>query len=226
MFPEERHVVYNKALQSPLVRAGMPRAPNPNPASSSDDPDALLMIQVRDDDDQTAFGQLLERNHQNVMNLAWRYFNDRQVAEDIAQEAFLRVYNARKSYRPEAKFKTWLLRIATNLCISALRKKKLQVRRLTVGEDGKEREIADDKALNPANAPELHEIKRQVRLAVEKLPERQRMAIILSRFHGLTYPELEEALGISRMALKSLLHRARETLKQHLVDYMGETDDE
>ncbi|MDF1663675.1 MAG: sigma-70 family RNA polymerase sigma factor [Planctomycetota bacterium] len=190
----------------------------------SEDPDARLMLRVRDSDDQQAFQTLLERNHQNVMNLAWRYFHDRQKAEDIAQETFLRVYNARKSYKPEAKFKTWLLRIATNLCISGLRKKRIQAHRLTMGEDNKDHEITDDKASDPAFAPEQREIKDRVRAAVDTLPERQRVAIILSRFHGLTYPELEKALGLSRMALKSLLHRARETLKQRLLDYMDEEE--
>jgi RNA polymerase sigma-70 factor, ECF subfamily len=225
--PGKRRLLYNEALETELKRTDMSRGPNldkQNQRAQSTDPDAQLMLRVRDADDQVAFGQLLERNHRNVMNVAWRYFNDRQKAEDIAQETFLRVYNARKSYRPEAKFRTWLLRIATNLCISSLRKKKLQVRRLTIGEDEKEREIADDGAADPAFAPEQRETRSRVRQAVETLPDRQRMAIILSRFHGLSYPELEKTLGISRMALKSLLHRARETLKERLVDYMGEEE--
>lgn len=188
--------------------------------TGSIDPDAALMVRVRDHDDTEAFADLLNRYHNEVMNLAWRYVHDRQRSEDVAQEVFMRVYKARKKYRPEAKFRTYLLRIATNLCISGLRKKKLPVQSLTVGADEREREVHDDAAQDPAFTPELSEIQDQVRQAVEALPERQRMAIILARFHGLSYPELEDALGLSRMALKSLLHRAREQLRKNLKGYV------
>lgn len=186
---------------------------------AASDPDTALMLKVRDDDDRQAFAELLSNNHRDVMNLAWRYFNDRQRAEDVTQEVFLRVYAARKNYRPEARFRTWLLRIATNHCISVLRKKRVQAHSLTVGDDDREREVHDDAAADPSYAPEQREIQARVRAAVESLPERQRMAIILSRFHGLSYPELEVALGLTRQALKSLLHRAREALKEQLSDY-------
>jgi RNA polymerase sigma-70 factor, ECF subfamily len=183
------------------------------------DPDALLMVRVREGDD-AAFAQLIENNHHYVMNLGWRYFHDRQLAEDVAQEAFLRAYNGRHNYRPEAKFRTWLLRKATNLCISKLRKKRIVARSLTFGEDEREREVHDQLARDPAEEPERTELQEHVRAAIADLPERQRVAIILARFHGLTYPELEEALGLSRMALKSLLHRARESLRVRLAEYV------
>ena len=188
--------------------------------SSEIDPDAAIMLRVGDGD-EAAFAGLVERYHQEVMNLGWRYFRDRQLAEDVAQETFLRVYRARKRYRAEAKFRTWLLRIATNLCISQLRKKRVSAHSLTAGDDEQQRDVHDGAAADPAAAPELVEMQRRVREAVERLPERQRVAILLSRFHGMTYPELEEALELSRPALKSLLHRARESLRKELEAYMA-----
>lgn len=193
--------------------------------SSTDDPHAALMVRVAESDDQEAFRALVEAYHNEVVNLAWRYVRDRQRAEDVAQETFLKVYGARKRYRPEAKFRTWLLRIATNLCISKLRKRRIKAHSLTFGDDEREREVTDDKAFDPSYAPERKEIQARVREAVESLPERQRVAIILSKFHGLSYPELEETLGLSRQALKSLLHRAREALKARLVDYIEEAQE-
>lgn len=190
------------------------------PASpQTTDPDAAKMMRVRAGDEQ-AFAELLQRYHPEVMNLAWRYFHDRQIAEDIAQETFLRVHAARGSYTPKAKFRTWLLRIASNLCISRLRRKRIQAHSLTGG-DEREREVRDHGADDPSLSPEMSETRARVRAAVDRLPERQRMAIVLSRFHGLSYPELEQALDLSRNALKSLLHRARESLKNELRDYMA-----
>jgi len=184
------------------------------------DPDVALMLRVRDGDEE-AFGELVDRYHSEVRNLAWRYISDRQWSEDIAQETFLRVHKARARYEPRAKFRTWLLRIATNLCISRLRKKRIKAGSLSVGRaDGGERELLDAEALDPALAPEQAERVRRVRQAVADLPERQRMAIILNRFHGHGYADLEKALEMSRPAVKSLLHRARESLKKALEAYM------
>lgn len=188
----------------------------------TDDPDAWLMVTVRDTGDQAAFAKLLQSYHGLVVKVCWRYFGDQQLAEDAAQETFFKVYSARHTYKPQALFKTWLLRIATNVCISKLRKNRIKTTSMNVGEDERDYEFADKQAADPAFAPERSEIQQHVRAAIDSLPERQRMAIILAKFEGLSYPELEVALGVTRQGLKSLLHRAREALKQKLANYVSE----
>lgn len=186
------------------------------------DPDVTLMLALQAGD-EAALGALIERNGRAVLNLAFRYLRDQAAAEDVLQESFLKLYLARDRYRVEARFRTYLLRIATNLCISRLRKK----RALSLS-GGSEEEGADDyEPIDEAAAPpqarslsgELHE---RVRAAVDALPERQRLAILLNKFEGLDYQQTAEQLGLTVPATKSLLHRARMALKDALADYVEE----
>ena len=170
--------------------------------------------------DESALGVLIERNGRSVLNLAFRYLSDRSAAEDVLQESFLKLYQARDRYRPEARFRTYLLRIATNACISRLRKK----RPVSLGAGGDEDEggidFADPEAPAPQSGMLTGELHGRVRAAVDELPERQRMAILLNKFEGLDYQETAAQLGLSVPATKSLLHRARMTLKELLSDYV------
>lgn len=169
-----------------------------------------------------AFAQLLARNQQRVLNLAYRYLRERSLAEDIVQETFLKLYKARDRYRPDARFQSYLLRIATNCCLSRLRKKTtLSLSGGLDPDSGRaEPEPADPDSVQPGETALKSELATRVREAVDQLPERQRMAILLNKFEGLDYKDVAEHLGLSIPATKSLLHRARMALKDILSEYV------
>jgi RNA polymerase sigma-70 factor (ECF subfamily) len=176
-----------------------------------------------------ALEELVERHRKRVLNVAYRYMGDPVAAEDLAQEAFIRVYQARKRYKPTAKFSTWLYRIVTNLCLSALRKE--QVRKafsLDSSLETQEGEFRTDRSGRHASPPgaklEREEVADVVRRAVQALPENQRMAVILNRYAGLGYQEVAKSMELSPMAVKSLLNRARNNLKEKLSPYLERGD--
>lgn len=184
-----------------------------------DDADVKLMLRVQQGD-HGAFAELLQRNHRRVLGLAYRYLGDRARAEDIAQESFLKVYQARERYKPNGRFSSYVLRITANLCLSKLRRKKvLQLN--PDGEEGQGVEPEDPQARRPEEGMLEEELAVRVREAVDRLPDRQRMAILLNKFEGLDYQQVAEHLELSPAATKSLLHRARMTLKDMLSGYLG-----
>jgi RNA polymerase sigma-70 factor (ECF subfamily) len=186
------------------------------------DPDVALMLRVQQGD-RPAFSELLERNHRRVLNLAYRYLKDRSLAEDVVQETFLKIYKARDRYRPDAKFSSYMLRIASNICLSRLRRK--QPLRLGGESDEGSIEHVDTGGVKPGEAMLSGELEERVRAAVDALPDRQRMAILLNKFEGLDYSEVAKQLGLSASATKSLLHRARMTLKDLLSNYLDRSSE-
>lgn len=181
------------------------------------DADVQLMLRLQRGD-PAALGELLRRNAGRVLSLAHRYFADRALAEDAVQETFLKLYQARDRYRPDAPFGSYLLRIATNVCLSQLRRKKVQSLDGGEGEPGR-----DPVDAGPAPGAGLldDELAGRVRDAVQQLPDRQRMAILLNKFEGLDYQQVADQLGLTVPATKSLLHRARMALKDVLAPYLG-----
>lgn len=191
--------------------------------------DVELMLALQGGDEE-AFSELVLRHRNAIVNLTHRYLRNRADAEDLTQEVFYRVYRARKRYRPEAKFTTWLYRVAVNACLNEVRNRK---RRLTwtatslsgASDDAAEggglaSRVADDTAVAPLDAVENQELREQVRAAVDELPERQRMAILLNKFHGLSYEELAETLDMTIPGIKSLLVRARENVRKRIDPYL------
>jgi RNA polymerase sigma-70 factor (ECF subfamily) len=175
--------------------------------------------------ESSALEELVDRHKRIVLNIAYRYTGDAVMAEDLAQEAFIRVYQACKRYKPTAKFSTWLYRIVTNLCLSALRKR--QVRRafsLDTGLDTEEGEFHTDRSGmhedRPGDKLDREEMADVMRLAVQDLPGNQRMAVILNRYAGLGYQEVAKSMKLSSMAVKSLLNRARNNLREKLLPYI------
>src|SRR5262244_2483145 len=185
--------------------------------------DVQLMLDVKAGDEQS-FGLLLQRYRTPLVNFLYRMVRSREQAEDLAQEVFIRVYRAREEYVPSAKFTTWLFRIATNLALNSLRDhrhEKLQISMdapVTTAEDGDERpfEVADK---HPTIEQELLEEDRRkmIRHAIEKLPEKQRAAVLLHKYQELDYSEIAKILSCSESALKSLLFRAYEALRVELA---------
>lgn len=209
--PNRSFASQGEGTRRDAIRAG------PVTAGPRADPDVALMLQLQAGAPD-ALGELLRRNHGSVLNLAYRYLGDRDQAEDVVQETFLKLYQARGRYRPEARFRTYLLRIATNVCISQLRRRR--ARPFLTAESGATPELPDGDAPAPDGRALEDELGARVRDAVAALPERQRVAILLNKFEGLGYEGVAEVLGLSVPATKSLLHRARLALREALAPYV------
>ena len=187
------------------------------------DEDVKLMLKFKAGD-RSAFEALLDKYHAPIINFIYRFLGDKTESEDFAQEVFLRIYRSASNYTPQAKFSTWIYRIAKNLALNELRRKKTQktssIEETVSTEEGeRQRQFPDDKP------SALQELERQdlidaVRKAIDPLPPNQKTAVILSRYEGLSYEEIAEVIGCSVSAVKSLLSRAREALKERLSFYV------
>jgi RNA polymerase sigma-70 factor (ECF subfamily) len=189
------------------------------------DPDVRLMLKVRNDD-ASAFEELVQRYQARLITVLQNLVHSRDRAEELAQDVFLRVYRARASYMPQAKFSTWLFTIAHNVASNALRsmsrRKEVNLAVERSGEMGLDDLARDPSGLMPARQLDKAEMAEVVRLAIDSLSERQRMALLLSRFEHMSYQDIAQAMSLSVQAVKSLLSRARENLRAILEPYMQE----
>ena len=186
--------------------------------------DVQLMLDVKAGDERS-FELLLQRYRTPLVNFLYRMVRAREEAEDLAQEVFLRVYRARKDYVPSAKFTTWLFRIATNLALNSVRDNRYQ--RMEVSLDAPVTVDAEDGDEKPLDIAEKHPNieqylveearKKMIRHAIDKLPEKQRAAVLLHKYQELDYGDIAKILECSESALKSLLFRAYETLRVELA---------
>jgi len=188
------------------------------------DPDAVLMLRVKQGD-TAAFTTLVDKYKQPVMNLAWRTLRDETEAEDLAQNVFVQAWKSAERYQATAKFSTWLFTIARNLCLNEIRRRTRHPAESldqTREDDGEQPLFqVEDKRLTAAPDEMLRgELERKVDEALDSLPENQRLALALCRQEELSYEEISEVLGCSLSATKSLIHRARETLKARLKPYL------
>ena len=188
------------------------------------DPDAALMLLVREGD-REAFASLVEKYKQPVMNVVYRTLPDATEAEDLAQHVFLQVYKSAHRYEVSAKFSTWIFTIARNLCLNEIRRRSRHPADSldapsSDNEDQPMRQIEDVKAYSPPEALLYSELEKKIDLALAQLPEKQRTALLLCRQEELSYEEMADVLGCTLSATKSLIHRARETLKHQLKPYL------
>jgi RNA polymerase sigma-70 factor (ECF subfamily) len=174
--------------------------------------DEELMLGVRDGD-LDAFGELVERHQASAWNAAYRFLGDAAEAEDVAQQAFLNILEAADRYESSARFTTYLYRIVTRLCIDRSRKKQ------PVYAD--ELRARATPPSSPAEAAEQRERDEAVRAAIARLPARQRMAVVLRYYEGLSGAEIAAAMGASVKAVERLLARGRTGLEQDLADFLG-----
>jgi RNA polymerase sigma-70 factor, ECF subfamily len=186
------------------------------------DLDAQLMLRVRDGDEES-FRVLLERHRNPVIRFVYRMVQDQAVAEELSQEVFLRVYRARGTYEPTARFTTWLFRIATHLALNSLRdgRNERGQHRLDDERDGDMpvREVAD--RMPSVEQRMVYETRlREVRDAIGLLPEKQRAAVLMHKYEEMEYAQIATVLECSESAVKSLLFRAYETLRARLA-YMA-----
>ncbi len=190
----------------------------------TDDTDAALMIRVQAGD-REAFEELVARFRQPVMNFVCRTLPDATEAEDLAQAVFIQVYKSAQRYRPTAKFSTWIFTIARNLCLNEIRRRSRHPAQpmSTFQCDDDLPGILDrteDRQMTPPDAALHHELMAKTEEVLRELPENQRTAILLCREGDVSYEEIAEVLGCSLSAVKSLIFRARETLKTRLKPYL------
>lgn len=195
------------------------------------DPDVRLMLEVREDN-AAAFEELVLRYQGRVRSILQHLVGDRDLADDLTQETFLRVYRSRKTYEPGAKFSTWFFTIANNVALNAMRnrsrKPEVQFGGRVPGigdsaienNSGADYYIQASSSMIPARALDKLEMRSVVRLAIESLNEQQRAAVLLHKFEGMSYMEIAEVMGKTPQAIKSLLCRARSNLKEIIEPYM------
>lgn len=173
-----------------------------------------LMLAWRDGD-AAAFDELVELYSGQVYALLTRFLGRGHAGrEDLVQDVFLRVIRARDRYEPTARFSTWLYSIVWRMCINETERPR-RLARLPQADDGTERELEGD-VDGPDAGLERSDVVRAVRAAIAALPEGQRIALVLARYHDLPYAEIAEIIGSSPEAVKSTIHRARETLRAEL----------
>jgi RNA polymerase sigma-70 factor (ECF subfamily) len=193
------------------------------------DPDVRLMLQVRDDV-QGAFEVLVNRYQHRLLGVMVHLVGRLEEAEDLTQEVFLRIYRARKGYRPRAKFSTWLFTIANNLALNHLRSKGRNptvALGVAVGDDTSSTTAirpASEHAVAREGTPSAQlrkvELSEVVREALDVLGEDQKIAVLLNKFEDMSYAEIAEVMGRSEAAVKSLLARARNHLRERLEPYL------
>jgi RNA polymerase sigma-70 factor (ECF subfamily) len=189
------------------------------------DPDIRVMLRVRDDDSQ-AFAELVEAYHHRLVTVMHHLVGNAEEAEDLAQEVFLRVYRGRKKYHPKAKFSTWLYTIANNLALNVLRtRQRKPTIPLNVRDSGPlgprpAEQLVLDRQDQPHQRMQQRELAAVVKQALDTLNERQRVAVVLNKFEDMNYAEIAEVMGLTTKAVKSLLSRARDNLREALKDYV------
>ncbi len=189
------------------------------------DPDIRLMLRVREDE-PGAFEQLVETYQHRLVAIMHHLVGNAEEAEDLAQEVFLRVYRSRKKYRPRSKFSTWLFTIANNLALNSLRarqrKPSVPLNLTDSGPLGPRpaEHLVQDRGGGPMQHVQQQELAAVIRQALEGLNERQRMAVVLNKFEDMGYAEIAQVMGLTPKAIKSLLSRARENLRQALSGYI------
>ena len=182
------------------------------------DYDAQLMLRVKEGD-AASFTLLLEKHRAPVVHFLYRMVQNYAIAEELAQEVFLRVFRSRASYEATAKFTTWLFRIATHLALNSLRDGKndrAQERLDDNSAEGRVREVEDRKA--SVEQSMVYQIKLdEVRKAIAFLPEKQRAAVLMHKYEEMEYSQIAKVLNCSESAIKSLLFRAYESLRARLA---------
>jgi RNA polymerase sigma-70 factor (ECF subfamily) len=186
--------------------------------------DSAIMLELSAGN-MSGFDFLIQKYRKPIINFMYRMVHNQAVAEELAQEVFLRVYRSRETYRAEARFSTWLYRIATNLGVNYARDTRHERTASTIyldetdSETGTTPDVAD---MTPGAEADLLRRERlnAIRQHVLALPERQRMAVLMHKYEGLDYKQIGDVLKLSESATKSLLFRAYQTLREKLKEFI------
>jgi RNA polymerase sigma-70 factor (ECF subfamily) len=184
------------------------------------DPDTALMLRAAKGD-CSCFELLLHKHRASVVNHLYRFVHNHAIAEELAQDVFLRIYRSREKYQPEAKFTTWLFRISTNVALNWRRDTRRETALLRLDEDAQSaRKIEVTDKMPRADEMLMQDtVAKEIRSVVETLPPKQLAAVILHKYEGLDYSEIAQVLDCSIPALKSVLFRAYETLRRRLAHF-------
>jgi RNA polymerase sigma-70 factor, ECF subfamily len=186
--------------------------------------DAAIMLELRTGN-MAGFDFLIQKYRKPIIHFMYRMVHNQAVAEELAQEVFLRVYRSRETYRAEARFSTWLYRIATNLGVNYARDTRHERTASTVyldeadSETGTTPDVADASMSAEANLLRQERL-NAIRQHVLALPERQRMAVLMHKYEGMDYKQIGDVLKLSESATKSLLFRAYQTLREKLKAFI------
>lgn len=194
----------------------------PSTVDANDDAQVMLRVKAGDD---SAFDYLVQKYRRAMMSFMYRMTHNAGVAEDLAQEVFLRVYRSRAGYEPSAKFTTWLYRIATNLAVNHARDTRHERPENTVSLDEPDAESGTtmdvpDSSLSVEENLLRRERLQAIRNKVQQLPERQRMAVLMHKYQQMDYRQIADVLKLSESATKSLLFRAYESLREQLKEFI------
>lgn len=173
--------------------------------------------------DENAFRDLFLSYRHKIIAYCYRFFFDRELAEELSQEIFLKVYRAGPGYVPTARFSTWVFKIAAHTCLNERRRGIHRNRLESMDSDGgmAGKDVVDRRE-GPHDRIEAEERKQRIGLALRDLPGKQRAALLLKEYHGFSYREIGDQLGATEAGVKSLIHRARENLRHALCGEFGE----
>jgi RNA polymerase sigma-70 factor, ECF subfamily len=184
------------------------------------DPDAALMLAFQQGD-EGAFRTLYERHARAMFAFCHRFVRDAARAEELAQDVFVSLHRSRDRYRPSARFKTFLYRVATNHCLNELRRSEHALREDAAGrgEEPPDLDALPSDAAGPEEVYRAHALEAAVGALLARLPEKQRAALVLCRFEGLSYEEIAQVLNTTVAAVKSLVHRATVAAAEALAPF-------
>jgi RNA polymerase sigma-70 factor (ECF subfamily) len=175
---------------------------------------------------EAAYRELLRRYERPVFSLIYRMVRDRDLAEDLAQDSFVKVLNALESYRPEYKFSSWVFKIANNVAIDQLRRRELDTLSLDGAPNARTRDEVEATALqavdrteSPLAELESRELGSRIEQAIAKLRPEYRSCILLRHVEGRSYEEIAETLDLPLGTVKTYIHRARHELREYLEPY-------
>jgi RNA polymerase sigma-70 factor (ECF subfamily) len=187
-------------------------------ATAALDLDAELMLRVKEGDG-ASFGVLLDKHRSSVVHFLYRMVQNHAVAEELAQEVFLRVYRNRSTYEPTAKFTTWLFRIATHLALNSIRDGRHERSQERLDDDSSDMPVRQARDARPSVEQSMvYQAKLdEVRRAISALPDKQRAAVLMHKYEEMEYSQIAKVLSCSESAVKSLLFRAYESLRARLA---------
>ncbi len=191
---------------------GAPKAPC--------DPDTALMVAFQQGE-EAAFEQILDKYHKAIVNFIYKIVNNRAEAEELAQDVFLRIYRARHSYEPRARFSAWLYRIATNVGLKAAGRNRRSPFGFGPNEITRKEEV---RAREPDAEQKLveSEMGKVIRQIIRGLPKNEKIAIILRRYEGLSYKEIADVMNCTEPAVKTYIHRGKLRLRDRIRPYLKE----
>ena len=190
------------------------------------DPDVQLMLRFQQGDED-GFLKLFSKYQTRIIHFCFRFCGDETLAEDLAQDVFLRVYQGARRYQPTAKFLTWLYRIAVNVCLNETRKQKKKWLTRSMDQpdaaadpDDRLPEYADESSVSAEDKMTLRQRDAKIAAALKQLPDEQRAAVLLRIYDDFSYREIADQMAVSEGKVKTLIFRGRQQMKEALKDWL------